>query len=454
MKTNFLTFKSLLVILLLLNSCRPAKDKWEWVNVGGSDTYDGTRDIIMDNSGNIYVIGRFQGTIVFGETRLEGMGDDGVFLVKYDTSGKLIWARQAGGKKEDVGYGISIDVNDNIYITGYFNDTANFDKIQLISKGKEDIFIAKYDQNGNAIWAKQAGGEYKDEAHSIVTDRSGSSYITGYFSGKIKFDTLEISGPDFIEDIFIAKYDKDGNVIWVKKAGGSSNDRSTGISMDEHENIFLSGYFTKTAYFDSITVNTSNQADIFVAKYNKDGKALWVKQAGGPSWDEASCVDVDKQGNVLVAGFFVNEAMFDSTVLTSFGDRDIFISKYDSNGKFLWVKQAGGEKIDECKAIDVTPEGDFYITGFFGEKVKFDTTTVTSSGDYDIFFSHYSSDGNLLFAQQAGGKGCDEGRAVLYDGKENLYLAGGFNGKAKFGNSETKEAQDFDMFVAKYNLKR
>lgn len=445
----------LILVVFFLSACNPLKDNWEWVNQGGSQNYDGARDIVMDVSGNIYVTGRFQGSALFDKTKLEGAGDDEIFLIKYDPSGKLVWAKRAGGKKEDASYGLSMDGDGNIYMAGFFNDTAYFDKIQIISKGKEDIFIAKFNQNGDVIWCKQAGGEFKDDLKDIVTDNNGNCYITGYFSGSIKFDTIGISGPDYTEDIYIAKYDKNGNAIWAKKAGGPANDRGMGIILDKAENLYLTGYFTKAAYFDSLILNTTDQADIFLAKYDGNGNALWVKQAGGIGWDEAACIDVDEEGNVLIAGFFVKDAMFDSSgnnVLTSFGERDIFIAKYDSKGNFLWVKQAGGEKIDECRSIDITQQGDFYVTGFFGEAAKFDTSTIVSNGDYDIFLAGYNADGTLSFAKQAGGTGYDEGRRVLFDGKQNIFLTGGFNGKAKFGSTETKEAQDFDVFIAKYNL--
>ena len=295
------------------------------------------------------------------------------------------WAKQAGGTYWDEGCDIAIDSSGNSYVTGYFYGTASFGSTTLTSSGDIDIFVAKLDSSGNWLWVKQAGGTSDDYGLGIATDSSGNSYVTGYFRGTASFGntTLTSSGQD---DIFVAKLDSNGNWLWAKKAGGTNNDEGRSIAIDSSGNSYVTGYFySVTASFGSITLTSSGSYDIFVAKLDSSGNWLWVKQAGGNYWDMGYSIAIDSSGNSYVTGYFEGTASFGTTELTSSGDYDIFVAKLDSIGNWLGAKKAGGTLWDWSNGIATDSSGNTYLTGYFSGTASFGGINLTSSGGEDIF---------------------------------------------------------------------
>lgn len=440
-------------IFLFSVSCKNSEYQNQWAKTGGGENYDGGRALVLDSDGNIYVIGRFQGSASFDEKKIIGQGDDGIFLLKYNTSGKLLWAKELGGKKEDSGYSIDIDNKNNIYIAGYFEDTSFFDSHYLFSRGEYDAFLVKCNSDGKVLWAKQAGGNFNDVARGVFVNENGSCILTGFFTGTLFLDeNFSLQSDGFHEDIFIVKYNADGKIIWAKRAGGKNDDRAISITSSRNGKFFLSGYFKDSANFDNIQVKSNGQSDAFVAMYNADGNALWAKHFGGAGIDEARGIKSDDNNNVFVTGFFVQQLKFENSNVefTSMGERDIFIAKFDENGNLLWAKRAGGNGLDEGSAVNIGNSGDCIVTGFFGANADFEEQNFSTAGGNDIFIAHYSSDGKLLCFMQAGSSGYDEGRSVASDGKGNFILTGNYLGSLKIGNMILPESKgDGDMFLAK-----
>ncbi len=238
-------------------------------------------------------------------------------------------AVKAGGTGDDRGWGIAVDSNDNSYITGYFDGTAEFGSTTLTSSGGYDVFIAKVDSSGNYLWTVKAGGTgFYDRGNGIAVDSNGNSYITGYFDGTAEFGstTLTSSGG---YDVFIAKVDSSGNYLWTVKAGGTGfYDRGNGIAVDSNGNSYITGYFDGTAEFGSTTLSSAGEYDVFIAKVDSSGNYLWAVKAGGSDLDEGWGITVDSNGNSYITGYFYLTADFGSTTLTSAGETDVFIAKY------------------------------------------------------------------------------------------------------------------------------
>ena len=229
------------------------------------------------------------------------MSDGDIFIAKYDRDGGLVWAKQAGDSDGDRGYAIAVDKRGNSYITGYFAGTATFgtgeaNEIELMSAGYQDIFIAKYDRNGGLVWAKQTSGPggYEDGGSGIAVDKWGNSYVTGDFQGTATFGAGEANETELTsanasgsdgdgKDIFIAKYDRNGGLVWAKQAGGFSLDTGSGIAVDRWGNIYVTGAFWDAAVFGAGEANetaltSAGQVDIFIAKYKNGKGALPVSQ--------------------------------------------------------------------------------------------------------------------------------------------------------------------------------
>jgi hypothetical protein len=376
----------------------------------------------------------------------------------YETNAQVFnWAKSIGSSfGSAVGKGISVDNNGKCYITGLFSGTVIFDTIPLTTYGSGDnIFIAKYDHNGNCLWAKKAGGTYEDGGNSIFIDMEGNSYITGaigVFGGTATFDTIKLTGTG-AWDIFIAKYDSNGKCIWAKLAGGSNINWGNSIAVDKHGNSFVTGYFNGSTYFDSIKLTGYALSDIFLAKYNEQGSCIWVKQAGGSSdYESGYSVSTDTSGNSYLTGSFQGSAIFDSIHLTSFGKMDIFVAKYDSNGNCLWAKQLGGNDNDLGYGISTDVWGNCYVTGYFTGTASFGTVQLTATGSNDIFVAKFDANGNCIWAKSAGGTNNNYGFGISVDIMGNSYVTGLFNGNATFGAIQLQSYNmSTDIFITKYD---
>jgi len=447
MKKTFLLF----ILALCSVALFAQNEDWFWVKKAGGTSNDYGNSIAVDANGNSYITGYFTYIATFGTTTLTSSGSNDIFVAKIDHNGNWLWAKKAGGTSDDYGYGIAVDANGNSYVTGKFYGSATFGTTTLTSSGYEDIFVAKLDSNGNWLWAKKAGGTDYDVGFGIAVDANGNSYVTGNFRGSATFGTTTLTSSGYA-DIFVAKLDSSGNWLWAKQAGGTDYDDGYGIVVDINGNSYVTGiFYSSNCSFGSTTLTSSGGSDIFVAKLDINGNWLWAKQAGGTSGDSGNGIAVDANGNSYITGGFKESATFGTTTLTSSGyyDYDIFVTKLDIDGNWLWAKQAGGTGDEGSNSIAVDANGNSYITSGFEESVNFGTTTLTSSGYLDIFVAKIDHNGNWLWAKQAGGAIDDCGYGIALDANGNSYVTGVFMESANFGTTTLTSSGDRDIFVAK-----
>jgi len=421
---------------------------WVWALQGGGMGFDRARSVATDGSDNIFVLGDFNLTATFGDDTLISAGSGDVYVAKYTSDGNLIWIEQIGGAEFDRGNGIATDNYNNCVVTGRFDGTATFGDTSLISNGYNDIFVAKYDSEGNLLWVEQAGGTGFDRGIRIKTDDLGNIVVTGRFETTAFFSDTSLNSFGS-EDIFIAKYDADGNLLWVNQAGGTAIDRGQGIATDVSGNTIVTGRFGDIASFGDTMLTSLGNIDIFVAKYGINGNLLWVQQAGGEGWDRGLSVETDNLGNIVVTGEFESIATFGDTSVISKGYRDIFVANYDSDGNLIWVERAGGTDWDCGFGVEIFSSGNIVVTGVFEDTAFFGDTSLTSAGWFDIFVAEYDAGGNLLWVNQAGGGGDDLGESIAIDSAGNIVVSGEFVDTVIFGGTTLVSEGGQDMFVAK-----
>jgi hypothetical protein len=447
----------LALLALALVSVSAQAQQLDWALRAGGPGFDDGTGIAVDGAGNSYVTG------------------SALFLAKYDSNGNVVWSKT--GPTPARGVDIAVDGEGNSYVTGRFVGTATFGEgagsVTLTSAGIDDLFVAKYDGNGDLVWAKRAGGPTQESGWGIAVDGIGNSYVTGNFGGTATFGegtnsiTLTSTGT---RDIFVARYDSNGNLVWIKQAGGTGSIFQSGldIALDGLGNSHVSGRFAGMATFgqgaSAVTLTgTGNSLDIFVAKYDNNGNLLWAKQAGGISFEGGEGIAVDNLGNSYVTGGFGSTATFGEgsstvTLTTTTNSIDIFVAKYDSNGALLWAKQAGGSASDVGFGIDVDGTGSGYVTGRFGTTTTFgegdSTTLLTSAGSTDIFVAKYGGNGDLFWVKRAGGTSQDESFDIAVNSAGNSHIIGRFFGTATFGQGASATTLTTvggsDIFVAKY----
>lgn len=301
------------------------------------------------------------------------------FFAKFDTNGTPSWMRSFGGNGSDIAYHVAVDHSNNVLVAGCFHSaTIVFDSATLTNVGDNDIFLTKFDSGGHTLWAQQAGGTKADCCYRIFVDPQNNSYITGYFQGTASFGTLNVTTAGGF-DTFIAKYDTAGNVQWVTSGGGSGIDEGFGIAQDTVGNSYVTGYFSSsTATFGGQVIHTAGSNDIFTLKLSPSGSVLWARSAGGPGDDKGRAITVDAQGNAYVGALFSGTATFGNITLTSKGGNDICIIKYDPSGNVQWVVPAGGLSDDIANAINMDANGHLYIAGTCSSNTVFDSVTFTN----------------------------------------------------------------------------
>lgn len=432
--------------------------------------------ITLDNNRNIYTIGDFADTVDFDPGsavfNLISKGQNDIFIQKLDSNGNFQWVKQMGGHGNDWSYSINSDTKGNIYTTGIFLDTVNFDPgsgvLNLISKGGADIFIQKLDSNGFLLWAKQIGGSGFEWVQSLKVNTSGEVYITGAFQDTVNFDpnagihNLISKGND---DCFILKLDANGNFLWVKQIGGIGADRGNSITADAKEDIYITGYFQDTVNFDlgkgMHNLVSNSYSDIFIQKLDSDGNFIWVKQMGNTSsGSQSTSITTDSQGNIYSTGEFWNTIDLDPGTgiftLTSGGGPDIYIQKLNSNGNFIWAKQMGGIDSEYSVFITTDMHANVYTTGFFNNTADFDPGSTifncTSNGASDIFIQKLDSNGIFQWAKQIGGKGYDDGTSIICDSNGDVFTNGIFQNTVYFDTSVSYTSNGlYDGFIQKLN---
>ena len=373
----------------------------------------------IDIAGNIYTTGYFTGTVDFdpnaGVVNLTSSGG-GMFISKLDAFGNLVWAKAMTSTANGAfSRSIVIDITGNVYTTGGFLDTVDFDpNIGVMNLTGTGIFVSKLDISGNFVWAKAMRSTVNGVSLSIALDAAGNIYTTGHFSGTVDFDpnsgilnvvNLISTGSS---DIFISKLNANGNFVWAKTIGGISYDYAKAITIDATGNIYITGYFSGTVDFDpnlgaTNLITSISYGDMFISKFDTSGNFVWAKAIGGAgNGTNANAIVLDAANNIYTAGYFQGIVDFDPNIgvvnLTSHSYPDIFISKLDANGNFIWAKAMIGNShsavyYNQVTSIALDVSNNFYIAGCFSSTLNFNPnacfSNITASGWAEFFVAKY-----------------------------------------------------------------
>lgn len=442
----------LLCLLGLTASLAADEPVYEWVFAGGGEKNDKTRGITVDDAGQVYLTGETIGEGRFGSLTRPTQGETDCFLVKLDAAGQPLWVRSIGGSAVDRGYGVDTDAAGNVYVTGQFQSTdarAEEGGDILPNAGDYDVFVAKYSPEGKLLWIRTAGGPGNDYGHGIAINSKGEVLVAGALGQGARFGEVELSGSRVI---FCAKYDAEGKLIWVKGTEGGAGGSAHGISLDAQDQIYLGGLISGTGRFGSVAVDAP-KASALVAKLNADGEAQWLHVTPASVSSVYHEIVADRSGRVWAAGMFKGETTYGKEAFRSTGEKDYdgLIVHLDSEGKLQWAHHLSSPATDYGLGVCTDHQGKAYLTGEFSQTATFAGRTLVTRGGTDIFTAAFNEGGQLLWLALSGGAKGDNAYTITHAGN-HLYLAGACTAPAAFGDKEVSEGGAAELYAAKLRL--
>ncbi len=448
---------------------------------GGTSTfYDEGFGVAMDAAGNAYVTGNFAGTASFGTVTLtgSGMNNSDIFLAKYAADGTVLWVREAASTGDDQGMDVSVDAAGNAYLAGYIYGDADFNGTQVTSFGNADIIVAKYAPDGTFQWVQAAGGTSVDHANGIAADATGNCYVTGSFRNTANFGSLAVNAQGSLSDFFVAKLGvveaceepiivaEPVSITACADGGAALGVSATGtdLSFQWMKGTEEVGTDSPSLVFSS--VSAEDEGDYYVVITGECGEVTsetvsitvnvcqfdwqWAVTHTTPQDAYGNGIAVDAQGNSYAIGSYFQSINFGSTVLTSAGSNDIFVTKHDADGNLLWAVSAGGTNQDLGNAIAVDADGNVLVTGTFRETANFGDQSITTGGT-GTFIVKYDTDGNALWARAGTTTNSIIGNGIATDATGNVYVTGYFLYSAAFGSTPVSTTGYRELFVVKYN---
>jgi len=445
-----------------------------WAVTAGGSLEDMAGAIARDSSGNLYISGNFHNAVDFdnGPGVYSLTGTDSGYLAKYTSTGALIWAKAF--TNSSAGQSLAVASNGDVYITGLFQGTVDFDPsastFNMTSLGGRDAYVARLSSSGGLVWARQIGGAGNgSEGVAIALDASDHAYITPYFTGTVDADPgAGVSNHTTAGsiDFLLVKLDAAGNLVWEHAFGSASTDQATSIAVDSVGDILVTGYFGGAIDFDpgvgSTIVTPASGSDAFLLKIHSNGSLAWASRFGGDTAAIGYGVAIGPADSIYTTGVFYGDGDFDPgpgiTTLTSFGQGDVYVAKLTSAGQLAWVRQLGGSGDDGGQDLVVDAAGIVYTVGSFSATADFDPSSgvlnLTSSGNADGFLSRMDAAGDLISASAISGTQLDAASEVVTDGAGSAFVAGMYSGTADFDPSVTTfnrtSAGDRDAFLAKF----
>ncbi len=444
-----------LYLALLATSLHAATPTFEWVAAGGGAKSDKTRAVTFDREGNVFMAGETTDEGTFGDLTRAGLGGTDFFLTKVSKEGKFLWVRSLGGSLVDRGYGVATDAAGNAYVTGHYQSTdAQANGQPLPNAGDYDVFIAKYDTLGALIWIKTAGGKGYDYGHGIVVDSKGDIIITGAVAGEAKFGDVTVNAGSTTRPIFCAKYDSEGNLKWVKATGGKFSGSGHGLGVDANDAIYIGGSGGGTGTLDSVTLESKSQAGI-VLKLSPTGEGIWAATLPGVPSAGFHEITVDTAGRTWCAGMF--KGVLNGGPVQTTGDKDkdndgVF-AHFSPEGKLVWSHVIQGPATDYCLGVATDNTGRCFVTGEFSETATFAGQTLKSQGATDIFTAAFDVKGGLEWLVQTGGAKGDNAYCMAWHPSGKLIFSGAGVAPATFGGQTLTSPGGAEAYGAILHLK-
>ncbi len=427
---------------------------YDWVRSAGGERWDLANDIVIDDDKNVYMAGGFEQTAFFGSDSLVSAGERDVFIAKYDSLGTLVWLKSAGGKKYDNVIDMEIDSENNLLLTGNFQDTSYFEGQEIIARGYMNNFIAKYSSDGNLIQLKSINVDSRANKLFITLTNNNDFFLSGtyYEQMSIDYDTINAEGKT---NMFIARFSNDFISISLMNISGFADNILKDIK------YFDDRFFIICEFTDSIEINnykywSYGSTDALMLKADTAGNILNVKHFAGFGKDNASSLIIDADSSIYISAEFESKLYFDEDSLISEGGKDLLLMKTDKDFNTIWYRQIGSTTDEYANTLLKNTVNAVYLTGSFIDSLAIENRSIVSEDmTADMFMAKFMPDGENIGLKQAGGSGNEYNNVVVNDPDNYLYIIGNFSYNFAFETDSISsdsifEANKEDIFIARF----
>lgn len=356
-----------------------------WTRAYGGFEKDEIKDLAKGPNNTIYVCGGTEGAMIIDTLILDNLDGTNGFLAQLDQEGNIIWGLNLESNDEITASAIVVSEIDSIaYISGHFKDSAFIGSYSISSFASESFFVAAVDYFGNIIWVSTGASQDEVEPHSMSLGAGTRIHVLGNFEGNFLVGSNVLPNSSD-SDVFLLCLDQAGDFIWSNSIGGTNDIEGSSITADEQGNVFVVGSFEDEVHFNTDSLTSTDDKDGFFAKYDDDGNELWVKGLSGTSDVQPKDVFADNSEGVYITGSIDGTCYFDSLAITNNSGTDLFIVKYDTSGTVMWGKGIGGSGSVEGYAISIDNNSNPIVTGRFDGTAFFDEISISGFSDHDFF---------------------------------------------------------------------
>lgn len=410
---------------------------YSWMKSYGNASSEYVSDLAVDSEGNIFVTGTFSGTLTIDGQSVTSVGNTDFYIAKMTPEGSLLWLRTGGSSAVEQANAIDVDASGNVFVVGLSGDNTSFMGNAFPSLGAKDGFLIKLDNDGNHVFTRTFGCFQDDNANDVAVDGDGNVFVTGYFNYMLQIGNAsnyqEARGGD---DAFLVKFSNDGDVIWSMNNASSSHDYGKRIACDASGNVYIAGEFKGTVSFGSATLQSPNDRNVYLAKFNSSGTAQWAYQRGATDNDSVMALDVTSAGNIFMAYKQVSG--------------NPLVAKYSTSGasQGTITFPTGMVSINDvlCDSFDNT-----YIAGKFSGNVDFGRGQVSSSGSTpDYFIVRYAPDGTSDIQFIGAQSYANSLSSLAIDYANNLVAGGSFENSFAMGGNTVSSNGASDALIIKF----
>jgi len=408
-----------------------------WSLRWGDSARQGFVRLARDARGQLFVAGQLRGSVDLGTGPLTSAGSSDVLVARLDSGGRALWGRRFGDAGMQNVTRLASDSAGGVFLTGGFTETLDFDGQRLFNPGDQDIFLARLDSEGHALWSQRFGDVSEQLADGVAVDPEGNVTIMGSFHGSVDFGEGALVSAG-LSDVFLARFSPEGRLLWSRRFGDAQAQRPSGLAVDAQGNIALTGVFDGSIDFGDGALTSPHAQSPFVALFDAGGRLRWSRRLGDEGASRGGPIAFDTTGQVVVVENFVRPTT------TGF-----VITRFSPEGQPLWSRRFEGPGNQDVLGLAAAPGNRIVVTGSLQADLDFGDGLLPGQGGWDVFVLELALDGNLLGVRRFGDAANQFGVSVAVEEGGSVLLAGVFVGTLDFGSGPLVSAGEQDFFIAR-----